>query len=154
VHRHRQTRSKRSRELRGRFVSPTWRRITSTLRRSPTVSVTSSVCGPSTAPIRQAPLDGGDSLHTAGRTVPAAENAPHRAWRSYAYVPGVELDGTFALAVPSLDVTVGGRHAAAGTVTMTPDGRIHARLGGETIDVQRGTSAVGRALPRARPALR
>jgi hypothetical protein len=74
--------------------------------------------------------------------------------RSYAYVPGVELDGTFAPAAPSLDVTVGGRHAAAGTVTMTPDGRIHARLGGETIDVQRGTSAVGRALPRARPALR
>ncbi len=69
--------------------------------------------------------------------------------RSYAYVAGVELDGIFAAGVPFADVTVTGRRAARGRVTIFADRSIHAELGDETIDIGGEASAVELAAPRA-----
>ncbi len=69
--------------------------------------------------------------------------------RSYSDIAGGELDGTFAAGVPFADVTVTGRHAARGRVTIFADRSIHAELGDETIDIGGEAPAVEPVAPRA-----
>jgi hypothetical protein len=76
--------------------------------------------------------------------------------RRVEFVPGVRVNGTVPAQKGSSTLTINGRSAPHGTLTMHPDGTVTGRLGGRKVSVHaaRAARAVTRPLPARLPRYR